>query len=331
MNLDYHYYATYVAARIAQYSEKDAQTIAYAAQMVDDFTEESYKKSLTGVMTDVKYTAFPLEKSMNYASQATSNDRTLANIWIPFHFLPTMNAHNFDALGAKDLPYREFLCDCSGPLYKRLTDNCLKGQSLEYLGMAMHIMADTYSHWGFVGYRSRALNNIDSKGSLSTGEKFSPHDWVGVFVGIGHTALNHYPDLPYLKITYTPNWGTREITRDNPDHFYTAFLDMLNTLKGAKKAPTDKELEARALPEIQALLATKSNASDGSQKGLWLALIDKLFGDKVPDYEKNLWLDAFSSAKDKKETSLYRFANAAKTHWADVDSVVDLSNFSRWV
>ena len=36
MNLDYHYYGTYLAAKIAGYNDSDAKTIAYAAQYVDE-------------------------------------------------------------------------------------------------------------------------------------------------------------------------------------------------------------------------------------------------------------------------------------------------------
>ncbi len=36
MNLDFHYYGTYLAAKIAGYNDSDAKTIAYAAQYVDE-------------------------------------------------------------------------------------------------------------------------------------------------------------------------------------------------------------------------------------------------------------------------------------------------------
>lgn len=35
MDIDFHYYATYVAARVAGYANKDAYIIAHAAQYVD--------------------------------------------------------------------------------------------------------------------------------------------------------------------------------------------------------------------------------------------------------------------------------------------------------
>lgn len=36
MKIDFHYYATYVAARLAGYNFPDAQTIAHASQYVDE-------------------------------------------------------------------------------------------------------------------------------------------------------------------------------------------------------------------------------------------------------------------------------------------------------
>ena len=40
MNMDFHYYATYLAARVAGYEKEEAKTIAYAAQYVDERSEE---------------------------------------------------------------------------------------------------------------------------------------------------------------------------------------------------------------------------------------------------------------------------------------------------
>ncbi|MGD9158105.1 MAG: hypothetical protein PVG39_06855 [Desulfobacteraceae bacterium] len=43
MNIDFHYYGTYVAARLAGYDFTSAQTIAHAAQYVDDSDEVMLK------------------------------------------------------------------------------------------------------------------------------------------------------------------------------------------------------------------------------------------------------------------------------------------------
>ena len=37
MDVDFHYYATFAAARLATWSPEDAHTIAYAAQFIDEF------------------------------------------------------------------------------------------------------------------------------------------------------------------------------------------------------------------------------------------------------------------------------------------------------
>ena len=45
MNMDFHYYGTYLAARIAGYAKAESNAIAYAAQFVDDCYIERLDKS----------------------------------------------------------------------------------------------------------------------------------------------------------------------------------------------------------------------------------------------------------------------------------------------
>lgn len=92
MNLDFHYYGTYVAARLAGYDLDSAQTIAHAAQYVDDSNKSMLSDSL-GHPYISDFSPIPTGQSMwdmvdkdIFWSEEALNE--IADIWVPFHFLP---------------------------------------------------------------------------------------------------------------------------------------------------------------------------------------------------------------------------------------------------
>ncbi|UUC41393.1 hypothetical protein NMZ80_16100 [Clostridioides difficile] len=59
MNLDFHYYGTYLAAKVAGYNDTDAKTIAYAAQYVDESD-----KSM--ILDDVNFTLPTIQTNLEF-------------------------------------------------------------------------------------------------------------------------------------------------------------------------------------------------------------------------------------------------------------------------
>lgn len=106
MDIDFHYYATFAAARAAGYSSDDAVTIAHAAQYVDDSSMErlvvnGFNYAITQVLDSaVKFniTAFtpvptlhtlPELGQMEAKPTWSTNDRgKIRRVWSVFHFLP---------------------------------------------------------------------------------------------------------------------------------------------------------------------------------------------------------------------------------------------------
>ena len=82
MQIDFHHTATYVTARSAGFGHRKADTVAYAAQYVDDAINSGTLRFHNGAM----YTRISsAHKMLDYR-----NFEKLANhhVWIPFHFLP---------------------------------------------------------------------------------------------------------------------------------------------------------------------------------------------------------------------------------------------------
>ena len=89
MNADFHYYATYVAARFAGHSSNESITIARAAQYVDESSASLIKSELLGV--NPGFTPTPtiesferLAKKNLFTSKSELDDTRI--IWTSFHF-----------------------------------------------------------------------------------------------------------------------------------------------------------------------------------------------------------------------------------------------------
>lgn len=65
MDKDFHYYGTYVAVRYAGYSTVEAQTIAHAAQYVDDSTHSRLINMGDLVLTSLLFQQLIPKKSLD--------------------------------------------------------------------------------------------------------------------------------------------------------------------------------------------------------------------------------------------------------------------------
>ena len=105
------------------------------------------------------------------------------------------------------------------------------------IGVAVHAIADTFSHFGFSG-RHHDENNVGkiwhAKGD--GGWRLKPLDSfvTDIFVPrIGHVEASAYPDYPYLKWRYTDGEG-RQKTRDNLAFTSKALAYLFKKLQAAR-------------------------------------------------------------------------------------------------
>ena len=150
MQLDMHYYATYAMARAAGIEPDDARIIATSAQFVDDNIAQSYVEFRDGSRIDQEATA---HHPINLSNR---DDRDQRRVWVPFHFIP----------GNVGDGYTERIkCRMDSLIVRELRDHHLtyadRGFALHLLGIAAHVYADTFSHYGFSGVSSRG-NRVDN-------------------------------------------------------------------------------------------------------------------------------------------------------------------------
>ena len=150
MQIDMHYHGTYALARAAGLGREAAQEIAISAQFVDDNIATAHVEFLDGARIDTEATAHHL---INFANLDAHNQR---RVWVPFHFLP----------GNVGETYTERLkCRIDSEIAREMRDHHLtysdRGFALQLLGIAAHVYADTFSHYGFSGVSSRG-NKVDN-------------------------------------------------------------------------------------------------------------------------------------------------------------------------
>ncbi len=198
MNMDFHYYGTFCAARIAGFGAPESEEIAWAAQMVDDCTENLLKDcGLTGGNYEAtsEGTLENLLDNLKYWSYNPDNTalRKIRRIWIPFHFLPgNLDTETYQQVytgnktwspgNGPELLYfdentdgADFKCLClhNSTLVQNMIEDTIhmyqqnyhtnpeKRQFLLHLiGIRMHVLADTWAHEFFVGTPNYWINDV---------------------------------------------------------------------------------------------------------------------------------------------------------------------------
>ena len=192
MDVDFHYYATFVAARLAGYSADESLVIATSAQMIDEnahhsvfehqsnyFNSDNYGSYVNNLGSIRVYDSALTDKTLLHTFQpiqsfqvtfdvAFSGDIYKESIWAAFHFLPG----NFSLQRGADTN-RDGLNDLISPLWERRT----------------HRKVDKYS----------VSENSDH-----------------------HKTMNHFLWLcrPHSPMAISIVNNCREMINDNKSHFY---------------------------------------------------------------------------------------------------------------
>lgn len=247
MNIDFHHGVTYIVARLAGFSQKEAEIVAYSSQYVDDATNDGEIHFDNGMLYARIASA---HKMLDYR-----NTLALANhhVWLPFHFLPGslgLDSSNSPAVyDESKLGFaKRSMCRADSPLAQEMVRGTIlrrdRPYALHRLGIAMHVYADTWAHQGFVGFMSVINEARDIELPIPAPKRSIPDTildlWarirdatIGLFVGklfpVGHGAVLSYPDRPYLRWSYTNGLGER-IERDNPRDFGQAARRMFEAM-----------------------------------------------------------------------------------------------------
>ena len=231
MQIDFHHATTYVIARLAGFSHTRASKIAYAAQYVDDATNEGVIRFDNGAMYSRISSAHRMLDYRN--SNALKNRR----VWLPFHFLPGNGG-----LPAGKEPrgrfYKRLVCRPNSFVARGMLKACMADKNKPYglhrLGIAMHVYADTWAHQGFAGVNHKINKAGEIRSQRVRDDARLLAKLANYFLSrafpLGHGAVLSYPDRPYVNWSYKNGMG-KAVVRNNPRDFRAAADSMCRAMQ----------------------------------------------------------------------------------------------------
>lgn len=227
MQKDMHFYGIYTLARAAGIKPDTSRIIAWASQFVDDALEGE-----VNVLKNQKV-IFPNITSHKPFDYKNTVLRDQWKVWVPFHFLPGNQTIARTFIG-KMVCLKGIDSKPAEAILNHALANKMKPYGAHLAGIAAHVYADTFSHYGFIGLnsqRNRVKNhtikvNVKSRDiSKYVKNKFETFitrvaGSIAENVPVGHGAVATYPDRPYLKWEYKNGTG-KLVKRDNTKDFLT--------------------------------------------------------------------------------------------------------------
>jgi len=211
VQLDLHFYGIYALARASGYPAGKAHILAYSSQYVDDATATDYP----GLLWKPARTA--------HLGLETFSVNVQSEVYLPFHFTPGGEGAEPQALITKANSRR-----AEGLLQAAFATGG-ECHGLYRVGIALHAYADTWSHQGFGGMKSD-LNAVDHLHADTESRYWTMAQirWIRenyplykAAPRIGHAEALSYPDIPYLRWSYSDASGTTR-TIDNPERYIEA-------------------------------------------------------------------------------------------------------------
>lgn len=182
MNIDFHYYGTFLAARIAGFEEEEAMVIAHSAQYVDESNAsmvDSELNNLLGmqpqptVMDNTEYAKYYENPFSKWSSDQLTE---IHRAWMPFHFLPGNLENEIPYQGVtsysgwfsnwklddEQLNHFKLICNSNSNTVLSMINNTSYSESapnLHMIGLRMHVLADTWSHKYYIGTPAWYIND----------------------------------------------------------------------------------------------------------------------------------------------------------------------------
>lgn len=340
MNSDFHYFATYCAAILAGYSHKESIIISSSSV----FTDMCSRTLLSKIKAPLSAATTQLPLELMDTRTDISGLHEITRIWASFHFLPyDLYAEPPKRCSKRYKAKYRLICNPNGKLLAQ-TVRLAKDKSCEAIGIAMHILADTWAHRYFAGTPSLVINNPykrfielipedeelkerkltfrhsasapdDLEHSIYTASLYSNSE--NSIMNLGHGRAGHLPDYGFIRYKYLPAWGNyEEIIKDNPSDYRSAFAQMVYAMKYLRGATDDFKLntyEQEAVSKIEGDLTHILSKRQLNASADWRALGEKLSGKNIEPFDlKTAEKEYISASADAKaETFAGRFITAA--------------------
>ena len=309
MDIEFHYYMTYIIARRAGFNANDSYIIAHSSQYTDDNTEHLY------ISQD---TPDAYESYISQTVNILKPQKELMRIYPVFHFLPgSLNEISGDSARRADGKLHLMNAIPNSVSVRKLLTDALGLHDLYRIGIATHTFSDTFAHQNFVG----ADDGFNDMAGLL--EQLIP--------SVGHADAKHSPDIP------NEMWKDERLVPshaliDNKIRFLDAAGCLFDLYRGHS---TDDDARRSLLADLGNAIGTKTSTTSQRTRN-YKALI----GGEFTKYDKDAWFNeavGFTTAgtsgggdtvpgtetrwvwKDNYKTShWFKFQEAVKAHQAYV-------------
>jgi hypothetical protein len=294
MDIEYHFYITYIVALRAGFDRVTAYKIAYSSQYTDDNDRENL---IINEGRSDEYEVY-ISQTMNIFKPGEERLR----IYPIFHFFPGTPEETLK-LSARRCDGKLHLLNttpCNSNALKLIND-ALKTNNPYRIGISTHTFVDTFAHQNFVGFKE------DFNGMKGILRKLIPD--------IGHADAKYNPDWPALK------WqDDRLISKcrdiDNKRRFLEASEKLFELYCLHLKPDTTRQKLAR---DKKALLDELDRAigeydKKNKKKDRRINRYKDLIGDNlIEDYDKKSWFKV--AVKRQRKDSGFDGGFGTKTEW----------------
>lgn len=294
MQKDFHYYCVGVLARAAGFSSKDALTISYASQYVDNATESEplNLKADHDLKFDPVRTAYYSLKAYDWSVQK--------RVYIPFHFIPAMP---FKPPGYTFTFFTKPGSDFAKGVFNEACQEDEGILRLCRIGVALHTLADTWAHQKFTG-RKHEENDVENIYHLKEGKwdhLMLKNIWLNIRPKIGHLQAGPFPDQPFLIWKYYEKSKKDPIERNNTEFFVNAAKTIYDLLLEVKKSGSNKTIPWKEIePKIKELLKDPEQNVDKLCKK-WREQFKYMFDISDYKYDRHQWRDDALGSRRKSD------------------------------
>lgn len=264
MNINFHYYTVRALAQLAGFPPEEAQLIAEYSQFIDDYATRSTIRVTQKPPQEAIESGLAKPDGRNWKIELVTTgfmstwdtaqlqwESVRRSMLIPFHFPPAAPLQP----ATEDIPISPAIMgdgsevsNCLATLQLSLAQGYgVRVNNLIYLGMLLHVFADTYAHQNFSGSHSKSANNYEItnvKRYYNPSDQTLYHDQTTRYQNlnaavaykrlpaIGHGTVGHAPDDTYVSFNLVhQNTPGKIYARDNRDCFIQAAEQIYTLLR----------------------------------------------------------------------------------------------------
>lgn len=268
MDIEYHYYITFVIALRAGFEKDEAYKIAYSSQYTDD-NDTSYK--INEGQKDV------FENYISQTIDITKPQEERLRIYPLFHFMPgTPDEIWQSSPDRKDGKFHLLNTIPNNQNASALLSDALRSGNFYRIGTATHMFADTFAHRNFAGFKDE-FNAME--GFLQ-----------GLLPNIGHADAKYDPDIPNLI------WNDARLTskyciRSNKEFFLSATGCIFDQYRSFMKPAKPEAVRKALLADIGNAIGKGVKADTNKMRSQRLKSYKDLLKDSFIEYNEDAWFD----------------------------------------